>query len=252
MGFFLKKAVMTTAVGASSVISWGWQTKRIVSFTTSREFDPRRGSSWDVSARKLRDLMEDEYSISPKSLVFAGQVHGNQIKDAGDADTDLLIPDCDGLFTNSAGVFVVIRTADCLPIVLVDETRHQCVALHAGWKGSLANIVSAGVRTMVAHGSEPCDIIGRVAPRISAASYEVSEDLITDFRVAHGHLGNFAEGRHLDLPKLNQLQAADAGMRVDSLEDCGMCTFADSNLFNSHRRQGVERGQQFTVIGLLP
>jgi YfiH family protein len=218
-------------------------------FTTGRSFDGVLKSPWREAGEKLRRLMEDSMGLVPRRIVFAGQVHGNAVATVGDGDALTRIEDVDGLVTAERGVYLVVRTADCLPLVLVEEQARVCAVLHAGWRGSFENILARGVEAMEELGAERQRIRGWIGPAIAGENYEVSEELAESFRVRHGNLGVFTEGRYLDLPRLNALQARGAGLAPDALNYCGLCTFVRDDLFHSHRRQGTLRGHQFTVGG---
>src|SRR5690606_26333241 len=116
-----------------------------VSFTTSRDFDPVPGRNWRLAAKALSALVVEVTSTSPRSLAFADQVHGNVVKPAAGASGVELLARCDGLSTHQPGTLLVIRTADCLPVVLVEPEAHLCAAVHAGWQGTLANIIERGI-----------------------------------------------------------------------------------------------------------
>ena len=213
--------------------------------STSREFCPEGRIPRDEAARRLAKLLPPGSQIA-----FADQVHGAEVIAIGPfTAAQEEIPSCDGLAINRIGVFLVIRTADCLPVVLVDPEAGVCAALHAGWRGSLAGIVSKGVSLMQTLGARAERIRLWIAPGVGAASYEVSQELIDRFVAAHGDLGTFHQGRLLDLAELNRLQALKAGLATDSIVVSDYCTFRDADLFYSHRRQGFDRGQQYTVCG---
>lgn len=223
-----------------------------ICLTTHRAFDGDVKTPWDEAGERLRELLRQE-GCDPRAVVFAGQVHGSDIVHIGPGEQGITRRDgCDGLVTAEPGVMLVIRTADCLPVVLVDEEAGICGGFHAGWRGSFGNIVGRGIALMTTLGASPERLRGWIGPSICAAAYEVSEELIADFRKAHGHLGNFTNGRLLDLPELNRLQAQAAGMAPGALADSGLCTFTRGELFHSHRRQGNARGHQFTVCGFAP
>lgn len=220
-----------------------------VCFTTSRAFDPLPRTNWQQAGERLTTLFEESVYARPR-IVFAGQVHGNTVEVVErEGEAVWRMPNCDGLVSRYSDVMLVIQTADCVPIVLVDETTGIFGAAHAGWKGTRQNIVSVLIDEMAALGAKRDSIKGWMGPSIGGFNYEVSEALAKEFESAFGHLGKFLNGRLLDLGQLIKLQAADAGLRKGALNHCGLCTFQDEHLFHSHRRQGELRGHQFTVCG---
>lgn len=241
------EATMETYIAVEATLAPGF-----VCFTTGRDFDSNAKAPWREAAEKLEDLIARRTGISPRRVVLAGQVHGNHVVTCG-AEGEALenVPGCDSLVTAEGGVFLVIRTADCVPVVLVDAEAHVCGALHAGWKGTRQNIMFRTVQAMRSIGATAGRVKGWIGPAISRANYTVSDSLVGEFLAAHGHLGAFTEGSKLDLPRLNALQAIDSGIGPELIVDSRLCTYGESKLFHSHRRQGPVRGHQFTVCGFL-
>ena len=228
----------------------------VVAFTTSRDFDPDPGTAWDVGGERLLGLFRDLGLPPPRRLVFAGQVHGvaaGRVPEDLDSQEGLLarIPQRDVLVTAETDTFLVIRTADCLPICLADAQAGVVAAAHAGWRGSYDSVVGAAVAEMIRLGARPDRVQGWIGPRISGDRFEVSPELARDFERRWGYLGGFTDGRMVDLAVLNGLQAGEAGMAPEALKDSGFCTFAREETFHSHRRQGRRRGQLYTVCGMV-
>lgn len=217
--------------------------------TTSKRFDPHK-MSWRDAAPRVTELLTEHCQIETPRLVFAGQVHGSHVVQAGDCEEQAThLSNCDGLASGQEGVFLVIRTADCLPVVLVDPETRLFGACHAGWRGSYDNITGTLIETLEAMGADPRRLHGWIGPSICGNCYEVSGELAGDFRKRFGSLGAFSEGRLLDLIRLNQLQAREMGMAEGALENSGYCTCEQGHLFHSHRRQHDLRGHQYTICG---
>lgn len=235
------------------------ETPRPILFSTTRDFESRPGVDWRESAANLRALMNYHHLPEPSRLVLAGQVHGTRIGEVAedledtpglDADAQtqsFLVPEVDGLWTAEPGTALVIRTADCLPIVLWDGERKLLGAVHAGWRGSLGGITGELVRTLLRAGARPDRLEGWIGPRIGVENYEVSEALVRQFIETWGHLGMFTQGRMLDLPRLNQMLASSAGTMAGSIADSGLCTIGSGWQFPSHRREGWRRGRIYTI-----
>lgn len=217
-------------------------------FTTSKTFDSDLRTPAEMAGRRLLELIDFRAS----AVAFPGQVHGNRVlaveSPAGPVEIE---SSCDGLVCAERGVLLAVRTADCLPVVLVDETRRICGIAHAGWRGTLGNIMAGVIDGMLMLGASAPAIRGWIGPSITFANYEVGEDLIARFLESFGHLGRFTDGRYLDLAKLNRLQAGAAGVSPNAIAGTPYCTFRDRHLFHSHRRQGAHRGHQFTVCGFV-
>jgi len=223
-------------------------------FTTGRGLPNHKETTIAESAESIRALLPGEVV----AIVFAGQIHGTTVTPIGCGTKGVVrMPSCDGLVTDKAGMALVIRTADCLPLVLVDAEARVCAGLHAGWRGCFENMLEAGVAASVALGARRERLRLWIGPCIRGSVYEVSPELGEDFQKRWGHLGMIvrqpasAPRPFLDLPELVALQAQAAGITSDRIVDSGLCTFSDARIFHSHRRQGTDRGHEFTVCGFL-
>lgn len=160
------------------------------------------------------------------------------------------------MVTNVSGVTLGILTADCVPILLADPRAGIVGAAHAGWKGAAAGIVAATVDAMIGLGADPAHIIAAVGPAISLANYEVGPQFAANLFARHPQAENRIMrpngGReHFDLPGFVGDQLRGAG--IGHIHDLGICTYADSDRYFSHRRathEGTTTGRQIALIGL--
>src|SRR3984957_1473683 len=124
-------------------------------------------TNWERLRHEVQDL---------KLVARLNQVHGNVIH-AATRDTAALRPPGDGLVTAEPGVMLGIFSADCVPILMVDTKRKIAGALHAGWRGVIADIADAGVRAMVQLGARASDIRAAMGPSIGSCCFEVDSEL---------------------------------------------------------------------------
>lgn len=90
--------------------------------------------------------------------------------------------DGDALMTNVPGLLLVIRTADCLPVLLVDEAGRAVAAVHCGWRGTEKRILDKVLEAMdKAYGSKPGEMMAALGPCIGAACYEVGPEVRAGF-----------------------------------------------------------------------
>jgi YfiH family protein len=150
----------------------------------------------------------------------------------------------DALVTGEAGITVSIRTADCLPILLADPVGRAVAAIHAGWRGTHAHIVTETIGRMRSEfGSEAAKLVAAIGPGIGPCCYEVGEDVARLF-------GMERAGR-LDLASANVSQLIDAGVPRDQIGVSGRCTFCDPVQFYSWRRDHDRAGRMISFIGVL-
>jgi hypothetical protein len=165
-------------------------------------------------------------------------------------------PSADASITNRPGFALVVKTADCLPLLLVDPENRAVAAVHAGWRGTAQRIASAAVEALArAFGSRPSALLAALGPCIGASCYEVGEDVRGAFSRAGLPLRDFspvegAPGKYfLDLRAAGRAQLEGAGVPAANIFSAGACTHCDRALlsFRRDRRGGL---RLFNFIGL--
>ncbi len=155
--------------------------------------------------------------------------------------------DGDGLISASTGLYLAVKVADCYPIFLMDPANMAFGVVHAGWRGSVKGIVEEAVRRMRGRfGTEPSNLIVAIGPGICGKCYEVGAEVARLFN--HGI--SSVNGRYyLDLVEYNRNLLRKMGVPDENIVDTGLCTYEDSELFNSYRREGKVKNM-WGVIGL--
>jgi YfiH family protein len=157
-------------------------------------------------------------------------------------------PEADAVIANRPGDICVVRTADCLPVLLCSRDGTEIAAIHAGWRGLAAGIIEA---TLDAMDTPPGDLLAWFGPAISQAAFEVGPEVRESFG-SWGRLdGMFRpneRGRlQADLYGLAKARLAASGVRA--VFGGGLCTYADEERFYSFRRDG-ETGRMLSFIYL--
>ncbi len=151
--------------------------------------------------------------------------------------------DADALVTTVPELWISIRTADCIPVLLVDPSAHVAAAVHAGWRGTAERIVAKTLLRMQELGAQVSDIRAAIGPGIGACCYEVGPEVAARFGF---------EGRaHLDLAAQNERQLIDGGLDLEQIWQAKCCTKCDPELFHSYRRDGEAAGRLVSAIRLL-
>ena len=149
--------------------------------------------------RKNRDLFFRQLGAEHFAQAALRQVHSAtvyQVGRASDGELEyrlggnplhappgLTQHDGDALLTDEAGIMLSVRTADCLPVLLVDPKRRGVAAVHAGWRGALARIVEKTVGEMRRlYGSDPRDMLAVLGPSIRVCCYEVGQEVEDAFQ----------------------------------------------------------------------
>ena len=189
-----------------------------------------------------------------KIVARLNQVHGNVVH-AATRDTAALRPAGDGLVTAEPGIMLGIFSADCVPILMVDSKRKIAGALHAGWRGVLADIADAGVRAMVALGARASEICAAIGPSIGSCCFEVDAELGDRFcREIAGARNHTRSGRpgkaFIDLRAVVRGQLEHAGLDTGNIASVGPCTRCACERFFSRRAAGGEiTGLQVSFVG---
>lgn len=223
--------------------------------------------------RENRKLLCEALGINDRQLLLPQQVHGT----AGiDIDDDFLKLDDgrraealegkDAIFTDIPGLCIGVSTADCVPVLLYDETRKAAAAVHAGWKGTAAGIVTAALRHLQeAYGCRPEHLQAVIGPSISLEAFEVGQEVYDTFRQAGFPMDSISrffptpdgdtavDGKtgkwHIDLWAANWLQLEEGGVPMQHIQIANICTATASDSFFSARRMGIRSGRLFS--GLL-
>ncbi len=160
----------------------------------------------------------------------------------------------DAILTDRPEVTLVMRFADCVPILLADPVRRVVGLVHAGWRGTVVGAVRAAVEHLVScYGSRPADLLAVVGPSIGPDHYQVGEEVAQQVRAAFGAAASALlpvfEGRiHFDLWAANRLWLEQAGVR--HIEVAGLCTACHLDDWYSHRAEKGKTGRFGAVIGL--
>ena len=174
------------------------------------------------------------------------QIHSAQVVRA-DNGWGYERPEADAVVTDRAGVLVGVRTADCVPILLVDPVRKAVAAVHAGWRGTVAGVLESALHQLSEHyGSRPADLEAAIGPSIGGCCFEVGSDVASQFSAEFVVASN--PRPHVDLAANLRSRLADCGVsNVTSVAECTKCL---PDRFFSYRGQGGATGRMLSVVGI--
>lgn len=209
------------------------------------------------NVRKNYEILGGALGLDIRELVFTRQTHTNIVRvvDASNCGEGLfreVEPECDALVTNTPGVVLAAFTADCTPILLHDPVTGAVGAVHAGWRGTVADIAGNAVRAMCENfGAKPEDIRAAIGPNIAQCCFETHADVPEAVRAVLGEEAEAlilpaGEKFRVDLKGVNAALLRRAG--VEQLEVSSDCTACRPDRFWSHRRVGNARGSQAAII----
>ena len=146
---------------------------------------------------------------------------------------------------------LTVLTADCVPVLLYDKEKEVVAAVHAGWKGTKAQIVAKTVLKMKdIYGCDPTKIIVGIAPSIGRCCYEVEGDVAEHFFDTPEGFTHVGEKFMLDLPFINKKQLLDVGVSESNIEMSDVCTACEVERFFSYRKEQGCSGRFMSMIGL--
>ena len=193
-----------------------------------------------------RSRMAAALGVAPLDLLTAYQIHSPDVVTVERPWSADARPRADAIVTRTPRLAVGVSTADCGPVLLVDESARVIGAAHAGWRGALTGVIEATLDAMERCGADRGRIAAAIGPMIRQPSYEVGPDLVARFSAADDANARFFKpalraGHALfDLAGYVAARIARAG--VARIEDVGRCTYADPENFFSYRRS-VHRGE---------
>ena len=160
-------------------------------------------------------------------------------------------PKADAILTDDPSRVVVIRVADCCPVLLAGEDGRLVGAVHAGWRGVVAGVLPSAIAALRQRGAE--EIVGAIGPCIGQDHFEVGPEVAAEFRRVFEHRAGsiLRPGRGdrwmIDLKEALRLQLLGAGVSRHDISP--HCTFRDADLFYSHRRDRGLTGRTAGLIG---
>lgn len=187
---------------------------------------------------------------NPAVEITLRQIHSNLVLNgAGMKDRER---EGDALITNRIGLSIGVRTADCVPILLVDAKRRAVAAVHAGWRGTAAQIAKHAIERLSAEfSSDPADLYAAIGPCIRACCYEVGPDVAQNFGALFQTHASAPGKSRLDLAAANRTELTAAGLAPARIFDCDLCTACHIDRFFSYRREPQNPGRMLSAIQRL-
>ncbi len=238
---------------------------RISNPYSSFNLNPYCGDNPEKVARS-REWFCERIGVSPDRLVMPHQVHGVEVRSVDNSFFSLsdngrarCLEGVDALTTDLPNVFISVSTADCIPVLIYDERTRAMAAIHAGWRGTVQNIVGVTLRRMTdVYGTSPSDCHAVIGPGISLDSFEVGDEVYEAFRAQGFDMEQVARrypstdnatGKwHIDLWEANRLQLLDSGVPSAQVQVAGICTYKNVDSYFSARRLGIASGRITTGI----
>lgn len=161
------------------------------------------------------------------------------------------IRDGDALITNEKGIAIGVFTADCVPIIIFDKKNKVAAAVHSGWRGTIKSICINAINRMIKEFNTSIeDLLIYIGPHNQNCCYEVSEELINDFKsLSLYENSNISEDRKLNLQKCILIQLNSLGVNEHQVKTLDICTFCNADYsMHSYRKDKEKSGRMFSFI----
>lgn len=209
----------------------------------------------NIDAKNEDDLFKtfskDEFNLT--NLTRNSQIHSSIVNKIDEKNIGQRI-DGDALITNVKEVPLLILTADCVPVVIIDPKNKAVGVAHAGWRGTYDKICKNTIDEMIkSYSSNPEDLICVIGPSIGPCCYEVSKDLVEKFNTnLANHAGEFDiikdDKYFLDLWKINELTLKDCNVKDENIINLQICTNCNHDKFYSYRKHNKTPKRIGTMI----
>jgi YfiH family protein len=205
-----------------------------------------------------RKWEDNDYHNRPEwkefKLVFLDQIHSNIIHVIDSIPEEKLKGDA--MITGLPFLLLIIKTADCLPVLVVDEAQKVIAAVHSGWRGTSKRVVQKAIQRMKdQYGCHPSSLLVALGPCIAPECYEVGENVYQSFE--EGGLSTEFFRNHplrrkkylFDLKGANVSQMVSVGVEEKNVFSSGICTHCQESL-PSFRRDKDKAGRTLSFIGM--
>lgn len=216
-----------------------------------------RGDDPEAIAENKRRIAA-AIGVEVEDMTFTHQTHTTNVAVVREENRGTRFMETDGMVTNVPGICLVTFYADCVPLYFVDPVKKAIGMSHSGWRGTVGKIGKVTIEKMTeVYGSNPEDLVVAIGPSICQDCYEVSEDVIEQFKA------NFAEGiwpelfyqkdngkYQLNLWKANEHVFLEAGVKKENIAVTNVCTHCNPDILFSHRTTGNMRGNLSAFLAL--
>ncbi len=209
-----------------------------------------------ANVKKNLQIVKKKIKSNAKNIFLLHQIHSNKFVYINKKITFKSKPKADAVITNQKNIPIGILTADCVPILICDESKNVIAAIHAGWKGAYKDIISKVIKFMIKKGSNHRSITAVIGPSISVKNYEVKEDFKRKFIKKDKKNNKFFKIKYkklyFNLP--NYVKSCLLKNKIKNIESINIDTFDINNNFFSARRASKlnhdDYGRNISIIML--
>ena len=194
--------------------------------------------------------LEDACGCAGRELCHVHQVHGAAVVRAEAGKLFDTSAKADALVGSDPARVLSVRVADCVPILFATEGGRTVAAVHAGWRGVVANAVGTALAAAGNEVARTC--VAAIGPCIGGDAFEVGPEVVAEFVRVFGDAAplvrRVGDKGHIDLREAVRLQLLGAGVPPDHIDSTDRCAYRDADEFFSHRRENGVTGRMSAVI----
>lgn len=213
----------------------------------------------DGNYKSVCDLLK----LDSKNIVRPYQTHTNNVKDIteeiGVFPEELV--DIDGLVTDQKNKILSLTFADCTPIYLFDKNKKIIGNIHSGWQGTVKRIAEKAIEFMKEkYSCNPKDIVCVIGPTIRECHFEVQKDVRDIFYNEFKSMDNIDDiikyneetnSYFINTVEINKNLLLQQGILEENIVDSKICSFCNSDIIHSYRKDGIEAGRNTALVSLL-
>lgn len=180
------------------------------------------------------------------------QHHGTTVYTVKKSDDALqIVHRTDGLFTQLKNHALVVKGADCVPIIMYHPDLQLIGGLHSGWRGTLDGIITKALRRLTnKYHADLSRLFVGFGPCICGKCFEVGPDVWGKFHERFPEVAVHGKEDYLDLKAVLCHHLAEYNVPAENIFDMGHCTACMPDLYYSFRRENQTKGRMYTVIVL--
>ena len=200
-------------------------------FFTTRDFVLTASNRDDlvIEAEQNRKFLEEKQACK---ITTCKQIHSDNI--AVIEENKYFYDNTDAIITKKENSLILLNFADCVPIILYSPKDNIGAVVHAGWRGTAAEIAK---KTAIKMEIEPKNIVALIGPAIGKCCFETDEDVFNKL-IKNENSNNYIKKGNkyfIDLKEINHDQLAEIG--VENIDICNYCTCCMSDIFFSYRKE---------------
>jgi len=198
----------------------------------------------DVELNRLK--FASALGLAVDNMIYMNQIHGSDVVVVDEKMP--VVPTCDAMVTNQPNLALCVLTADCIPIILVDDKNNAIAAVHAGWRGTVQEIVAKTLKTMQQqYDSKPENILAYMGPGIQPCCYQVGDEV---YEAVKQSIPGFemviqltSKGYRLDLQAANRQVLMALGVDDHNIYLDKTCVCCQSQTYFSYRADNGQTGR---------